>query len=184
MLHQKQRQTLERETPDGQTVRAVVAEPRDIALANRLVHELMGRSISELPAQTGKLLHEIDAWVDELARTQNRARGEIRFTRRQVREHTHWGNTQLQMHLRRLEEMEYLIVHRAAHRILYELAYERRSEGGRRHLAGLVDAARLKNPAKLPTVSNRSPLGRGQVAPKSPPGRPGKTEPKAVAPND
>jgi hypothetical protein len=39
-------------------------------------------------------------------------RSEYHFTRRTVREHTHWGDTQLRMHLRRLEEMEYLILRR------------------------------------------------------------------------
>ena len=110
----------------------------------------------------------------ERARAEKRSRAEVRFTRRQVREHTRWGNTQLKVHLRRLEEMEYLVVHRSAtgRSYLYELTYERTAEDGRRHLAGLTAAASLKSPAKSPTVSRRSPPGRALVGPKSAPGRP------------
>ena len=37
---------------------------------------------------------------------------DYRFTRRTVRQHTRWGDTQLRAHLRRLEELEYLVVRR------------------------------------------------------------------------
>ena len=37
---------------------------------------------------------------------------DYRFTRRTVRQHTRWGDTQLRVHLRRLEELEYLSVRR------------------------------------------------------------------------
>ena len=186
LLHQKQRTVLELEV-NGETVRTVVTDIKDIVRANELMHELLGRSVDELPAQTVRLLHEIDAWVTETARNENRSRREVRFTRRQLREHTRWGNTQLKVHLRRLEEMEYLVVHRAAagRSHLYELAYERAAEdGGGRHLAGLTDAASLKSPAKSPTISQRSPLGRGQVGPKSAPGRTQKTEANALPQNN
>jgi len=39
-------------------------------------------------------------------------RADFRFSRREVREHTRWRNTQMKVHLKRLEEMEYLLVHR------------------------------------------------------------------------
>jgi predicted transport protein len=39
-------------------------------------------------------------------------REDYRFTRRDVRDWTKWGNTQLKIHLGRLMEMEYLLVHR------------------------------------------------------------------------
>src|SRR5208283_866857 len=48
-----------------------------------------------------------------------------RFTRRTVREYTQWGDTQLRQHLKRLEEMEYLLVRRGGNQgqlMVYQLA--------------------------------------------------------------
>lgn len=39
-------------------------------------------------------------------------RADLRFTRKQVRDFAGWGNTQIKIHLHRLEELEYLLVHR------------------------------------------------------------------------
>ena len=36
----------------------------------------------------------------------------VRFSRREVREHTSWGHTQVKVHMQRLEELEYVHVHR------------------------------------------------------------------------
>ena len=96
----------------------------DIALANRLAHEVLGRSLDELPPGTRRLLELLDAMVDETCERQQIERGACRFTRRQVRESVGWGNMQLKVHLRRLEELEYLLVHRGGRRrqqIVYEL---------------------------------------------------------------
>jgi DNA-binding transcriptional ArsR family regulator len=53
------------------------------------------------------------------------AASQYRFTRRTVREYTKWGDTQLRQHLRKLEEMEYLIVRRGGNQgqlVVYQLA--------------------------------------------------------------
>jgi hypothetical protein len=39
-------------------------------------------------------------------------RSDHRFSRRQVREFTGWGNSQLKLHMHRLEVLEYLLLHR------------------------------------------------------------------------
>jgi hypothetical protein len=51
---------------------------------------------------------------------------EYRFTRRTVRQYTRWGDTQLRLHLRRLEEMEYLIVRRGGpgQTFVYQLRFD------------------------------------------------------------
>ena len=74
------------------------------------------------------------------------ARSDYRFSRRQVREHVGWGHTQLQMHLRRLEELEYLLVHRG-HRgqsYVYELLYNGQGQDGQLFMMGLIDTERLQ----------------------------------------
>ena len=99
LLHQHQRPVRE-----AHGVRYIEATREDIATADRLMREMMRRSLDELPPQTRCLLGLIEQYV--------RRREGFRFSRREVREATGWGHTQLKVHLRRLEELEYLIVHR------------------------------------------------------------------------
>ena len=56
-----------------------------------------------MPPQTRKLLTLIEALVA--------GRADFFFSRRDVRAHTGWGMTQARVHLDRLVEMEYLVVH-------------------------------------------------------------------------
>jgi len=180
LLHQYQRprKTIEL---NGEAVTYVETTLQDIAIANRLAHEVLGRSIDELQPQTRKLLRLIDAMVSERCGQQGISRRAYRFTRRDVREHTHWANTQLKTHLRRLEDMEYLIVHRGnlGRRFTYELQYDARGSEGQHRLAGLVDVDQLK-PPKVSSRSGgnkaKSGHGRAKVGPKSPHGRGAKTD--------
>jgi hypothetical protein len=59
LLHQHQR---ERKTVvhNGATVEYIEVTKDDIALANKLAHEVLGRSLDELPPQTRRLLTLID----------------------------------------------------------------------------------------------------------------------------
>jgi DNA primase len=84
----------------------------DVALANRLANDILGRSLDELPPQTRKLLLLIDEMVIEACKKLSTDRCDYRFTRRMIREYTGWGNTQLKAHLKRLEDMEYLLTYR------------------------------------------------------------------------
>jgi hypothetical protein len=124
LLHQHQRpvQTIEHQ---GKPVEYIEVTPDDIEVANRLAQEALGRSLDELPPQTRRLLNLIDDLVTQGCQQQGLEREDYRFSRRQVREHTGWGYTQLQIHLRRLVEMEYLLVHRGSrgHSFVYELLY-------------------------------------------------------------
>ena len=60
---------------------------------------------------------------------------------------TGWGNTQLKLHLARLEEMEYLLVHRGqrGQSYVYELLYEGQGTDGKPFLMGLIDVDKLRN---------------------------------------
>lgn len=110
LLHQHQRPV---KTAHG--VSYVEATREDIATADRLMNELLARSLDELPLQTRKLLTLITHFVN--------GRKDFRFSRKDVREYTQWGNTQLKVHLHRLEDLEYLIVHRGGRgqSFVYEL---------------------------------------------------------------
>jgi len=71
---------------------------------------------------------------------------DYRFSRKVIREFTGWGNTQLKIHCHRLEDMEYLLVHRGGRgqSFEYELLYTT-VEQTDKHLMGLIDIDHLQN---------------------------------------
>jgi len=140
LLHQYQRPVLEVEHR-GQKLRYIEVTKGDIEVANRLAHEVLGRSLDELPPQTRRLLGLLDEMATAECERLGLDRGNYRFSRRQVRERTGWGDTQLRVHLGRLIELEYVLAHRGrqGQGFLYELVYVSRSDAGP-FLPGLVDA--------------------------------------------
>lgn len=174
LLHQYQREhkTVEHE---GQKLTYIEVTVEDIETANRLAHQVLGRSLDELPPQTRRLLLLLDEMVSAGCRRLAMDRSDYRFTRREVREAIGWGNTQLKVHLGRLEEMEYLAVHRGgkAGGFVYELRYDGEGKDGRPFLVGLVDAAQLRayDETRSGVDGERSGSGRPQVGPKSGGGR-------------
>ncbi len=139
LLHQHQRRvrTVEHR---GAQIRYIEVELQDIALANRLAHEVLGRTLDELPPQTRLLLDIVHGWTaTECARLSIR-QADHRFSRRQVRELTGWGDTQLKVHLGRLADLEYLLVHRVkvGQGYDYELLYDGEGADGARFVMGLA----------------------------------------------
>ena len=130
----------------------------DIAAANRLAHDVLGRSLDDLPPQTRRLLGLIVRLVAERCAAAKMEREDCRFTRRQVREFTGWSDSQLKTHLSRLEEMEYLLAHRGGRgqSFIYELAYDGGGADGGRFLTGLLDVTKLH--AGTPTMEGKSGL--------------------------
>jgi DNA primase catalytic core len=142
LLHQYQRPVRTAQA-QGQRVEYIEVTLADIALANRLAHEVLGRSLDELPPQTRRLLQHLVELVEGRAREQRVDRAAIRFTRREVREAIAWGDTQLKVHLSRLEDHEYLIAHRRGTRHDYELLFDGRIGDATPQLVGLQEAERL-----------------------------------------
>lgn len=139
LLHQYQREvkTVEHR---GQVIEYIEVERSDIVLANKLAHEILGRTLDEMPPQTRKLLLLIQGMVNQLAHTQNKKLGEVRFTRRDIRNATQWSDSQLKLHCLRLAEMEYLLVHGGSrgHLLQYELLWDGTVPEGA-HLCGLIE---------------------------------------------
>jgi DNA primase len=137
LLHQHQRE-IKHSTRNGKTLDYIEATADDVKLALQLVNEVLTPALEELPPQTRRLLLRLDTMVSEQCQRLEIERGDYRFTRATVRQYTRWGDTQLRVHLRRLEELEYLRVHHGApgQTFVYQLNFEMDAEG-RPVLAGL-----------------------------------------------
>jgi len=172
LLHQHQRpvKTL---CHGDEVVEYIEATVADIAQANALAHEVLGRSLDELPPQTRRLLASIVAHVRAQMGTRQIRQADVRFTRKDVRTATGWGDTQLKLHLARLVDLEYLLAHRAARGTghEYELLYDGTGTEAP-HLSGLIDVQNLAYDAERSGVNReRSALGRGPDGPWSGGGR-------------
>jgi hypothetical protein len=131
----------------GKTLPYLETTLEDIAIANRLAGEVLGRSLDELAPQTRRLLMLADRMVAERCEKLKLEREDFRFTRRELRDATGWGVTQLRMHLERLVELEYVLVHRGGRgqSFIYELLYDGSGKTGGRFVVGLLDATKLKH---------------------------------------
>jgi hypothetical protein len=171
LLHQHQRPLRRAEGGDLTYIEATIA---DIAAANRLAHEVLGRSLDALPPQSRRLLGLIAAWVRQRAATDGTAPGEVRFTRRALREAIGWGDTQLKIHLARLAELEHLLIHRAdrGQGFVYELLYDGPlADNGpaEPHLSGLIDPSTLADSydaRRSGHQADRSPISRAVAGPR------------------
>lgn len=125
LLHQYQRPVRSVEH-SGRRIEYVEVTREDIALANRLAHAVLGRSLDELPPQTRRLLAQAQAFVAERAQASGCERGAVRFTRRELREAVGLSDKQLRVHVDRLVELEYVIAQagRSGQRFVYELAFD------------------------------------------------------------
>jgi hypothetical protein len=61
LLHQYQRE-VKRTEHRGKVIEYIEVQKSDIALANKLAHEVLGRTLDEMPPQTRKLLLLSSRW--------------------------------------------------------------------------------------------------------------------------
>ncbi|MEO8024593.1 CHC2 zinc finger domain-containing protein [Polaromonas sp.] len=169
LLHQHQRDVKVHQRPghDGEALEYIEASLADIALANQIAHEVLGRSLDELPPQTRRLLVLIDQYVAGECERLSLPRAQLRFSRRVLREAISWGDTQLRVHLERLLELEYLLAHREGPggKFVYELVYEVAGQergAGRAQFAGLLDVATLHDVPTVAKSRGQTPEGAGQ----------------------
>jgi DNA primase len=181
LLHQYQRPRKTR-ISRGKTVEYIEVTLDDIGIANQLTEEVLGRSLDELPPQTRRLLLLIEEMVRGECERQKMERSDFRFSRRDVRAFAQWGDTQLKTHLRRLEELEYLLVHHGGRgqSFVYELQFESKEGNRKPFFPGLIDVKKLetcaydekkagvegeKSGSSRPQVGGMSGGGRGEESP-------------------
>ena len=178
LLHQHQRPTRTLERPGLPSLDYIETSLDDIVAANALAHAVLGTTLDELPPQTRALLHLVRGYVTTRARAEGVNPRDLRFTRRELREGVAWGDTQLKLHLSRLESLEYLLVRRDGTRFLYELMWsgEGVDDETTPFVMGLIDAEKLRGRAydadRSGAEAKRSGSGRGVVGGRSGTGRP------------
>ncbi|MBC2601004.1 CHC2 zinc finger domain-containing protein [Puniceicoccus vermicola] len=140
LLHQHQRPLKEK---DG--LEYIEATRSDIEEANRIAHEVLGRSLDELPPQTRRLLILLRDMVDSRCREEKVTPDVCLFSRRQVRRFTGWTEFQVRTHLNKLQEMEYILPHYGGRgqSFVYELLFNGEDDG-RPQMCGLLDMTTTK----------------------------------------
>ena len=172
LLHQYQRD-VKTVNHKGQVLSYVEVTKTDIEVANKLAHDVLGRSLDELPPQTRTLLRHIHRMVGQRCQAQGIEQKDYRFSRRDVRGFVGWTDFQIKKHMTRLQEMEYLLVHRGGRgqSFVYELLYQGEGDNGKPFLLGLSNMETLNYDAnKEPLNQNNKPSSSPQVVAKEPKG--------------
>jgi DNA primase catalytic core len=142
LLHQHQRE-IKTSIEEDVRLEYIEATEADVKLAWELASHVLMRSLDDVQTQTRRLLLVIDKMVSSECERLQIERLDYRFTRATVRQFTGWGDSQLKKHLSRLEDLEYLALHRgmAGQSFVYALNFEM-DENGRPVLPGLSYGAK------------------------------------------
>jgi DNA primase catalytic core len=146
LLYQHQRE-VKTNDEDGDKFEYIEATEADVKLAWELASHVLMRSLDDVQTQTRRLLLLIDKMVTAECERLEIERLDYRFTRATVRQFSGWSDSQLKKHLHRLEELEYLALHRGApgQSFVYALNFEM-DESGRPVLPGLSYGAKRARP--------------------------------------
>ncbi len=144
----------------GKAVEYIEVTLDDIELANRLAHEVLGRSLDELPPQTRRVLGLIESLVAETAQRESIRAADVRFTRRELRARCGMSDAAVRVHLERLIGMEYIrpAVGRNGQRFEYELLFDGNVQASAPQLIGLIDVHTMRtSQGKTVTLQGSDP---------------------------
>ncbi len=124
LLHQHQRE-IKSVLVKEKEISYIEVELGDIEKTNELMNEILSCSLDDLSPQTRKLINLITEMGEKIAIKKEMDLKDVRFTRREIREYTGWGNTQLKVYLKQLQDMEYILAHQGGkgQSFIYELLY-------------------------------------------------------------
>lgn len=159
-LHQMQRPVKHDAESDQDYIETTLG---DIAIANQLATALFGQTLDELSRPSRELLKLIRKMADGMEQKELQAAGPkvgtgsalaggaATFNRRAVREFTGWSDYQVKIHIKQLEDLEYLvpISGRRGQSFSYRLAWEGEGLDGERFLPGLIPVEELRHKAEV-----------------------------------
>jgi DNA primase len=147
----------------GAAIEYIEVTLADIALANRLAHEVLGRSLDELPPQTRRVLGLIEAFVTERMQRSAILRADVRFTRRELRNRCGMSDAAIRVHLERLVAMEYVrtVAGKNGQRFEYELLFDGDLNTSAPQRMGLIEVEALR--AAHPKSASTMPTSQGQI---------------------
>ncbi len=151
LLHQYQREIKTAKRGEIE-IEYVEVELSDIALANELAEEILGKAMDELAPPVRGMFEAITKACREKAAELKIKTEDVQLTRREIREMTAWSDWQVRMYCQKLVEMEYLFAVQAMNGkpSVYQLARDEESQTNT--LRGLTSVdelkKRLRNAAK------------------------------------
>jgi DNA primase len=147
----------------GAVIEYIEVTLKDIALANRLAHEVLGRSLDELPPQTRRVLGMIETFVTECMQQRSVLRSDVRFTRRELRARCGMSDAAIRVHLERLVAMEYVrtVAGKNGQRFEYELLFDGDLNTSAPQRMGLIEVEALR--AAHPESLSTTPTSQGQT---------------------
>lgn len=144
LLHQYQREikTAKRGEIEIEYVEVTL---EDIALANELAEEILGKAMDELAPPVRGMFEAITKACRQKADAEKIKPEDVQLTRREIREMTAWSDWQVRMYCQKLVEMEYLFAVQAMNGkpSVYQLARDEESQTNT--LRGLTSIAELKS---------------------------------------
>jgi hypothetical protein len=144
-LHQYQRKIHTMEI-DGEPVEYIEVTLEDIDRANRIANEVLGQSLDELARPSRTLLDGIYKMVKEIEEKNSIPIDEVYFTRRMIRETMGWSDWQIKVHIKQLEELEYLTIRIGSRgkEYAYALNYKGQGEDNGRFYLKLTPVEEIK----------------------------------------
>jgi len=135
---------------NGRSIEYVNATLGDIAKANEIAGEVLGRSLDELTPPSRNLLELIREMVRQRCKEKRIEPDSYHFTRRDIRQYSGWSDFQVKTHIRQLEELEYIysVMGKKGKEYVYELLVTGEIKEDKPFLVGLVDTEQLKKKAK------------------------------------
>jgi DNA primase len=170
LLHQYQR-PIKKDKHGGIITEYIEVTREDIKSANQLAHEVLGKTLDELPPQTRRLLQLIYEMVTQHGEQHDVRQCDYRFSRKTIRDYSGFSDFQVKKHLSRLEDLEYVLIHKGkrGQSYEYELLYQGEGDEASRFLMGLIDVEKLQyDENKEPQNKKNEPSSSPQSAPKLP----------------
>lgn len=120
LLHEKERLKKKPIKLKNRKIHRIEATSQNLAVARKLAHMALGRNLRDLPRQT-KILFLLIETMEEKWRKQGIGKhSAVRFSRKNIRLETGWSDTQISLHLNRLETLHYLLKHRDKYELIHK----------------------------------------------------------------